>query len=60
MKMRGILVYCLFVGMSSMYSQASDSIRIKEDLLYDKYTLDDTYKYGKEEREIQWTKIKEG
>ncbi len=60
MKMRGILVYCLFVGMSSMYSQASDSIRIKEDLLYDKYTLDDTYKYDKEEREIQWTKIKEG
>lgn len=60
MKMKRMLVCCLFLSLSCMHSYASDSIQIKGDLLYDKYTLNDTYKYGKEEREIQWSKIKQG
>ena len=34
-------------------------IRIEKELLYDKYTLEDTYAYGKKTRSFQWDKIKE-
>lgn len=34
-------------------------VRIEKDLLYDKHTLPDRYKYGKTPREFQWEKIRE-
>lgn len=37
---------------------AADII-LKKELMYDKYTLEDTYTYNKKERRFQWEKIKE-
>ena len=37
----------------------SADINLKKELLYDKYTLEDTYMYNKKERSFQWEKIKE-
>ena len=34
-------------------------IKLEKELLYDKYTLEDSYTYGKTQREFQWEKIKE-
>lgn len=34
-------------------------VKIEKALLYDKYTLADTYAYGKKKRSFQWEKIKE-
>lgn len=39
--------------------KAEDMV-IEKDFLYDKYTLEDSYPYGKTTREFQWEKIKEG
>ncbi|MGL6065622.1 MAG: L,D-transpeptidase [Cetobacterium sp.] len=33
------------------------SVTIEKELIYDKYTLKDNYKYGKVDRKIQWEKI---
>lgn len=33
------------------------AVKIEKRLLYDKHTLQDTYKYGKQERQFQWDKI---
>ncbi len=33
------------------------TIQLKKELLYDKYTLDDTYSYQSQERSFQWDKI---
>ena len=35
----------------------SFAVKIEKKLLYDKHTLQDTYKYGKQERCFQWNKI---
>ena len=35
----------------------SFAVKIEKKLLYDKHTLQDTYKYGKQERRFQWDKI---
>lgn len=35
----------------------SFAVKIEKKLLYDKHTLQDTYKYGKQERCFQWDKI---
>lgn len=34
-------------------------IKLSKELIYDKYTLEDTYTYNKKTREFQWEKIKE-
>lgn len=36
------------------------SIKIEKELLYDKYTLEDTYPYKDTTRQYQWDKIKQG
>lgn len=59
MKMVNIFItgVLLIVFTHSLY--ADDSIVIKQDLLYDKYTLEkDTYAYNKTTRVIQWDVIK--
>ena len=33
------------------------TVKIEKRLLYDRHTLHDTYKYGKQERRFQWDKI---
>lgn len=38
---------------------SAEQIEIKKDLLYDKYTLEDTYPYKDTTRSFQWDKIKE-
>jgi hypothetical protein len=38
---------------------SAEQIKIKKDLLYDKYTLEDTYPYKDTTRSFQWDKIKE-
>lgn len=38
---------------------SAEQIKIKKDLLYDKYTLEDTYPYKDTTRNFQWDKIKE-
>lgn len=37
----------------------ADQIEISKDLLYDQYTLEDTYPYKDTTRQFQWDKIKE-
>lgn len=34
-----------------------EGVKIEKDLLYDRHTLEDTYRYGKTERSFQWEKI---
>ena len=41
-----------------LLSLVSYSSPFQKDFLYNKYTLKDTYKYGKIQREFQWEKIK--
>ena len=40
-------------------ANSAEQIKIKKDLLYDKYTLEDTYPYKDTTRSFQWDKIKE-
>lgn len=48
----------LLLGMFSIFSfLISSAATIEKDLTYNKYTLKDTYKYGKITREFQWDKI---
>lgn len=37
----------------------AEDIKLKKELLFDKYTLEDTYTYNKKQRSFQWDKIKE-
>ncbi len=36
-----------------------DDVQLSEELLFDKYTLDDEYQYNKTTRSFQWSKMKE-
>ncbi|NDV95489.1 murein L,D-transpeptidase [Dysgonomonas sp. 521] len=38
----------------------AEDLIIEKELLYDKYTLGDTYPYGNKTREFQWEKIRQG
>lgn len=48
----------LVAGLLFLYTP-SWGIKIEKALLYDRHTLEDTYKYGKTERKFQWKKIAE-
>lgn len=59
MKIKSMFIACVLMFVFSYSLHADDTIIIRQDLLYDKYTLEkDTYAYNKTTRIIQWDIIK--
>lgn len=52
--MRRALIWGLGLLMIGMLTEG---VKLEKGLLYDRHTLEDTYKYGKTERQFQWGKI---
>ena len=50
-KRYGLILLFMWLGVET------HAVEIKKKLLYDRHTLSDTYKYGKQERRFQWDKI---
>ena len=48
---------CITILFLLCFGTEVSAVKIEKRLLYDKHTLADTYKYGKQERRFQWTKI---